>query len=428
MSDIIVLEEFLLQLFIVYNNKLSSDFKSKLFNIFKKIKSDNDLFNYNKKYKIRTSHKCNYPRSQNRGYCNRNCFTQYCNYHMKKSCNQIKSDNSSSNSDDFCRISNKIDENLNPQHIYFNQINTNKSDKNHLIFPNFSIIDLDYLNNEKEYNKIIPLDHKKNKTNLKCIFLDNINNYNKSAELKLYEIFDDSYKYERLNYHDNNNNKKSGKCVFLNDISDESQINSNKSSDLINIDSKKKKKKKKKNKNKNKPPKIEIFDKKIDNTEIIEFNIKDNELLYKNIIKFINSNKNKNKEEEINEIINFIENIRYNKYFKFYCKFIKTNINILLNLNNFSNKVYLDDFKYKKVMIFNKNKNICLKNIFTDIRYELDVVPQKNISWFGNTKGIIDYHNKYIIDIEKTGIKIYKKSDIKKEHKLNIDQLIVFYC
>lgn len=191
----------------------------------------------------------------------------------------------------------------------------------------------------------------------------------------------------------------------------------------------KNRKKKNKNKKKNKPQEIEISDKQIDNTEIIKLNIKDNDFLYKDIIKFINSNKNnKNKEDEIKEIINFVENIRYNKYFKFYCNFIKTNINKLINLNNFSNKVYLDDFKYKKVMIFNKNKNMNIKNIFTDIRYELDVVPRKHISWFGNKSGIIDYYNKYIIDIEKTGINIYKKDDTLKRNKLNINQLIIFYC
>lgn len=188
------------------------------------------------------------------------------------------------------------------------------------------------------------------------------------------------------------------------------------------------KNKKKNKKKKNKKPKIEIVDKLKDNIENIEYNIKDNDFLFKDIIKFINLDRNENNEESIDEIIKFINCIKYNKYLKFYCNFIKTNIKKLLNLNNFSNTVYLNDFKYKKAIIFNKNKKNDLINILREINYELDIIPQKRISWFGNTMSIIDYSNKYIIDIEKTGIKIYKKEDTMKKNKLNIDQLFVFYC
>lgn len=189
----------------------------------------------------------------------------------------------------------------------------------------------------------------------------------------------------------------------------------------------KKKNKKRKEKNKNKTPETEF--KVEENTVNIEkVDYVDNDLLLRKIIKFINLKLDIDNIDEINIIINFIESIRYNKYFKFYCNFINTNIDKLLNLNNISNTEYLDDYKYKKAIIFNKNKNMNLKKILIDINFEIDVIPHKRVSWFGNKSGIIDYHNKYNVDIEKTGIKIYKKNDTMKKHKLNIDQLIIFYC
>ena len=189
------------------------------------------------------------------------------------------------------------------------------------------------------------------------------------------------------------------------------------------------KNKKKKNKKTNKPPKIKISDTQINNIEIIEFNIKENESLFKNVIKFISLKIKDNGDiEKVNLIIKFIESIKYNKYFKFYCNFIKTNINMLLNLNNISTTVCLDDYKYKKVIIFNKNKDMNLKKILLDLEFEINDVPKKQISWFGNKNGLYDYINKYNIYIEKLGINIYKKEDTLKKHKLNKDQLIIFYC
>lgn len=101
---------------------------------------------------------------------------------------------------------------------------------------------------------------------------------------------------------------------------------------------------------------------------------------------------------------------------------------MLLNLNNISTTVCLDDYKYKKVIIFNKNKDMNLKKILLDLEFEINDVPKKQISWFGNKNGLYDYINKYNIYIEKLGINIYKKEDTLKKHKLNKDQLIIFYC
>lgn len=183
------------------------------------------------------------------------------------------------------------------------------------------------------------------------------------------------------------------------------------------------KNKKKNNKKKNKKSKIEIECKKVIPQKV---NYVENDLIFRDLINFVNLKKNKSNENDINLIINFIDFIKYNKYLSFYSEFIKINIDKLLNLNKITNTVCFDYCKYKKVIIFNKNNN--LSKILKDINYELNEIPQNQISWFGNSLGIINYNNKYNIDLGKTGIKIYKKNDNMKKHKLNTDQLYVFYC
>lgn len=188
------------------------------------------------------------------------------------------------------------------------------------------------------------------------------------------------------------------------------------------------KNKKKNEKKKNKFPEIKKEEKIIE-----KVNYEENELILKDIKNFISKEislkiiNDDIKLEQLKLIVNFIDSIKYNKYFKFYCNFIKTNIYKLLNLSNASN-IICHDYKYKNVIIFNRNKDINLKKILLDIDFEIYEIPQKTISWFGNKNGLYDYTNKYNIDLDSKGIKIYKKEDISKKHKLNIDQLIVFYC
>lgn len=126
-------------------------------------------------------------------------------------------------------------------------------------------------------------------------------------------------------------------------------------------------------------------------------------------------------------MLDFIKNIKFNKHFVFYCNFIMKNIDKLLNLNNVSNNVFLDDYKNKKVIIFNK-KDINLDKILMDISYEINEIPEEKISWIGNKNGLYNYSNRYNINITENGINIYKNEDKLQKHKLNIDQLIVFYC
>lgn len=187
------------------------------------------------------------------------------------------------------------------------------------------------------------------------------------------------------------------------------------------------KNKKKKNKKKIKENIYVNVEKEYKQEEIEKIDYKNNILELKKLLNFISLKKNNNNIKEINIILAFIKNIKYNKHFGFYCIFIMNNIDKLLNLNN-TNNVFLDDYKNKKVIIFNKKKDINLDKILIDIKYELNEIPEEKISWIGNKNGLYNYSNKYNINITKNGINIYKNDDKLQKHKLNIEQLIVFYC
>jgi hypothetical protein len=202
----------------------------------------------------------------------------------------------------------------------------------------------------------------------------------------------------------------------------------------MNIRYKKYLKNKKKNEKKKSKKKsiIETPEIKTENKIIVKVDYEKNKLEFKkiNFFLFERIQKHQNdvdKIEKLKLIINFIDSIKYNKYFKFYCHFIAANIHNLLNLSNVSN-IPRSDYKYKNVIIFNKNKDMNLKKILLDIDFEINEIPQKTISWLGNNNGLYDYTKKYNIDLNESGIKIYKKEDKFKKHVLNIDQLIVFYC
>ena len=63
------------------------------------------------------------------------------------------------------------------------------------------------------------------------------------------------------------------------------------------------------------------------------------------------------------------------------------------------------------------NKLIDLKYLLVELNYEIDIVPLKSITWFGYTRSVIDYSNKYIIDMDMHQINIYKK---KKKRIVNV--------
>lgn len=346
--------------------------------------------------------------------------------------------------------------------------NEEKNNPNQFNISNLSIVEFDHLNNKKEYNKIIPSKYKRNKKKTKCVFLDNLNNFNKQIDLKMYEIFDDFYQYEKINY-DYDYKNRNIKCILLDDFDKKlgtksyfhyihKRYNTNiveipknlekKNMQIIlykdnNLDSfnsymniryKKYLKNKKKNEKKKSKKKsiIETPEIKTENKIIEKVDYKKNELNLKKIKGFlaekIYENKNNvNNLEKLKLIFNFIDSIKYNKYLEFYCHLIAANINNLLNLSNVSNTP-LSKFKYKNVIIFNRNKDMNLKKILLDIDFEINEIPQKTISWLGNNNGLYDYTKKYNIDLNESGIKIYKKEDKFKKHILNIDQLIVFYC
>lgn len=185
------------------------------------------------------------------------------------------------------------------------------------------------------------------------------------------------------------------------------------------------KNKKKKNKNV-----ILENNKKEEKNKIIHVknDIKLNPLIIKDILEFIEKYDNF---DNFKYLMDFLKQIKNSKYLEFYGNFIKTNIYKILDLNSIT-KINTNELKYKKIIIFNKfnkekNKENNINYIFQEIIYELDEIPQNNISWFGNISSIYDYTNKYSIDIVKDGINIYKKNDIKK-NKLNTNQLHIFYC
>lgn len=196
MADIMILENTLLQLFNIYNDKLSNDFKLKIVNFFEKsiIKKEHIISN---RYTINKSHKCNYPRTQGRGFCRRNCITKHCAFHMKSykssdesnknnpwlsynRANHIKSDEFSGNSDNYCPNSIKYDEKNN----YLTKINHVKSynfRSNQINLPDLDIIDIDFSNEEDNYNKLLMLNNKNSNKINNCEFLrDNENIGNKS--------------------------------------------------------------------------------------------------------------------------------------------------------------------------------------------------------------------------------------------------------
>lgn len=192
------------------------------------------------------------------------------------------------------------------------------------------------------------------------------------------------------------------------------------------IKNKKKNMKKKKNNKKNEV----VMD--ID----VKNDIKLNPFIIENTLHFIDTfiGENKGKKDLSNSIhiLSFLKKIKNNTYLQFYSNFIKINIDKLLDLK-INTKINTEKLIYKKVIIFNKfnknsNKNNDINYILSEIIYEISEIPHKTISWFGDISSIYDYTNKYVIDIVKEGINIYRKDDIQKKNKLDIDKLHIFYC
>jgi hypothetical protein len=254
---------------------------------------------------------------------------------------------------------NNFDDEINPC-LKLSQVKSNKSDKFQIILPDLPIIDINFSDYEKEYTKIIPLDHKKIKTELKCIFLDNINNCNNSAEIILHEIPDDSYKYDKLVKHE------------INDYSGNSSKNQIKSSDSIknqmflpdfdneNIDIlernddplSKKKKKKKKNKNKNKIIEEDISS--IDFSYIFkEVANKRNEFINKHQYSHKIKNNNKFMIQTMSEILKLFHEKKCNNksYEMMYLLSMKYGLDVL----NYDNKVLYTFSEYR-----NRINNIIL--------------------------------------------------------------------
>jgi hypothetical protein len=322
MEDIIILEEIFLRLFHIYNNKLSDDFKTKLLNIFKKSFTD-DIPNNNKKYKIRTSHKCNYPRTQNRGFCNRNCFTQHCNYHMKNIVNHIES----------YKNYNNFDDKINPC-LKLYQVKSNKSDKIQISLPDLPIIDVKFSDYKKEYIKIIPLDHKKTKTKLKCIFLDNISNCNNSTEIVLHEIND---------YSGNSSKNQIKNQMILPDFDNEN-IDILKNNDDPLSKKKKKKNKKKKNKNRNKIIEEDIFS--IDFSYIFkEVANKRNEFINKHQYSHKIKNNNKFMDQTMSEILKLFHENKCNNQTYELMHFLSMKYD--LDVFNYDNKILYTFSEYR---------------------------------------------------------------------------------
>lgn len=121
--------------------------------------------------------------------------------------------------------------------------------------------------------------------------------------------------------------------------------------------------------------------------------------------------------------------------FKIYINLILSNINLFfknVNTDDFSKiwKNNIEYIRYEKVLIYNNDNNTnILEKVFSYVRNNYSVIPQNlKILWVDyNKNNIIMYEKKYFIDNNKSGIKIYKKDDTKKETPLPLDKLTILY-
>lgn len=123
------------------------------------------------------------------------------------------------------------------------------------------------------------------------------------------------------------------------------------------------------------------------------------------------------------------------KLFKIYINIILSNINLFFK--NIDIDVLLKIWKnnieyipYKNVLIYNNDDNgNIVENVFGYLRNNYDYIPHHvKILWvdFGKNN-IVLYSKKYLIDNNKSGIKIYYNNDIKRQNPLPVDKLTVLY-
>lgn len=185
-------------------------------------------------------------------------------------------------------------------------------------------------------------------------------------------------------------------------------------------------KKKKKNKKTKKTKKIKKIRK-------INENIDINIIKEKMEITLYNFNMKVPKDEVVATLhILLKENI---KLFKIYINIILSNIDTFfkdVDINTLDKiwKNIIEYVPYNKVLIYNKyNNDNIIENVFGFIRNNYELIPQDvNILWVDfDNNNIVIYNKKYIIDNNKTGIKIYNKDDTKKQTPLPLDKINVLY-
>ena len=123
------------------------------------------------------------------------------------------------------------------------------------------------------------------------------------------------------------------------------------------------------------------------------------------------------------------------KLFKIYINIILSNINLFFKNVDIDvlSKIWKNNIEYipyENVLIYsNDNYDDIIEKVFGYVRNNYDHIPQHvKILWVDFDKNnIVLYSKKYLIDNNKTGIKIYYNNDIKRQNPLPIDKLTVLY-
>lgn len=119
----------------------------------------------------------------------------------------------------------------------------------------------------------------------------------------------------------------------------------------------------------------------------------------------------------------------------------KIHINIILsNINLFFKNVDIDVLlkiwknsieyvPYENVLIYNNDNTNIVEKVFGYLRNNYNYIPQHlKTLWIDFEKNnIVLYSKKYLIDNNKSGIKIYYNKDIKRQNPLPVDKLTVLY-
>lgn len=122
------------------------------------------------------------------------------------------------------------------------------------------------------------------------------------------------------------------------------------------------------------------------------------------------------------------------KLFKIYINIILSNINLFFKnvdidvlLNIWKNSI--EYVPYENVLIYNNDNTNIVEKVFGYLRNNYNYIPQHlKTLWIDfKNNNIVLYSKKYLIDNNKSGIKIYYNKDIKRQNPLPVDKLTVLY-